>query len=425
VAVRERDAAAVRSRGRLRSLLARHDPGPWGRNATTITLLAALLLVVGLVMSFSASFVDAAEVGDPFGVFKRQAAWAAIGVPAFALVANLEHRVWRRAAWFLLVGALAGLVIVLIPGIGLERFGSRRWIGVGPLVVQPSEVAKLATLLWLADVMVRKRAHLRPNRLDPDGTVRDLRHLLVPAVPLLFVQAVLLMLEPDLGTTIMVALIVGLVLWVEGLPMRIIAAFGMLGVVLIGAATAVAPYRMARVTGWLHPEDDPLGNGYQLLQSLFALGSGRWFGIGLGSSRGKWNYIPNPETDFIFAIIGEELGLVGALTVLALFGALLVVGLRVARSSADPFARIVALGITGWVVGQALINICTVTGILPITGVTLPLLSVGGSSLVATLVALGILVSIARSVDGQDPAARTTRDGRVVRPRVWNRQERS
>jgi cell division protein FtsW len=164
----------------------------------------------------------------------------------------------------------------------------------------------------------------------------------------------------------------------------------------VGVLAAVAPYRVARVTGWLHPEADPLGTGYQLIQSRLALGSGGVFGVGLGSSRGKWNFIPNPETDFIFAIVGEELGLIGASFVLALFAALLYLGLRVAYAARDPFGRTVAFGVTAWIVGQALINVGTVTGLLPITGVTLPLVSVGGSSLVSTLVALGILTSIAR-----------------------------
>jgi cell division protein FtsW len=202
--------------------------------------------------------------------------------------------------------------------------------------------------------------------------------------------------QPDLGTTILLGLIVGAVLWVEGLPARFVAAGGVAAVAAVGALAVIAPYRLARVTGWLDPESDPLGSGYQLLQAKFAMGEGSLFGLGLGSSRGKWNHVPNPETDFIFAIIGEELGLAGATAVLALFAALLFFGLRVAYAAEDGFGRTVAFGVTAWVVGQALINVGTVTGLLPITGVTLPLVSVGGSSLVSTLVALGILVSVAR-----------------------------
>ena len=389
-----------RRRAGLAARLGRHHSGPWGNEATAIAVVAGLLLVVGLVMSFSASVVDAAEGGDPFGILRRQLAWAALGVPAFLVVAGIDHRVWRRLSWPMIAAALIGLVLVLIPGLGLTRGGSTRWIGLGPLVVQPSELAKIAALLWLADVYQRKRPR--------DGAPIEVRHLLVPGVPLLGVLGLLIMAEPDLGTSVVVAIIVGLVLYIEGLPMRLFGAFAGVGLVLAVGLAFTASYRIERITGWLNPEADPTGSGYQLLQSLYALGSGGWFGLGLGSSRGKWNFVPNPETDFVFAIIGEELGLVGAMVVLALFAALLVLGLRVARRAPDGFGRTVAFGITGWLVAQAAINVGTVVGLLPITGMTLPLVSAGGSSLVSTLVALGILVAIAR-----DPAARDD-DGRTL-----------
>jgi cell division protein FtsW len=367
----------------------------WSTDASVLVLAIATLLLFGLLMSFSASFVDGAQAGDPFGVFKRQLTWAAVGIPAFVVVASVDHRSWRRLSWWLIGLALVGLVLVLVPGVGLTRFGSTRWIGLGPLVVQPTELAKLATLLWLAEVLSRKR--------ELYGEDMALEHLLVPALPLLVVEGVLILLEPDLGTTILLALLVGLVLWIERVPMRFVALGGGIGLGLVALLTAVASYRMDRIAGWLHPEEHASDQGFQLMQSLYALGSGRFFGVGLGSGRGKWDYIPNPETDFIFAIVGEELGLAGALVLLALFGVVLVVGMRIARHAPDRFGRIVAFGITGWVVGQALINVMTVTGLLPITGVTLPLVSVGGSSLLATLVALGILVSIARSAPAAGP----------------------
>jgi cell division protein FtsW len=366
----------------------RMEPGPWTSDASALTVVTVLLLLTGLVMSFSASFVDAAEAGDPFGVFRRQVVWALLGVPAFVAAASIHHGRWRALAWPLLGLSLAGLVLVLVPGIGVTRYGSTRWLGFGPLVVQPSEIAKLATLLWVADVLERKR--------PKDGSLHEPSHLGVPAIPLLLLLAALVLAQPDLGTTILLGLIIGAVLWVEGLPARYVGAGALAAVAAIGALAVVAPYRLARVTGWLDPESDPLGSGYQLLQARFAMGEGGLFGLGLGSSRAKWNLVPNPETDFIFAIIGEELGLAGAAGVLALFAALLFFGLRVAYAAQDGFGRTVAFGITAWVVGQALINVGTVTGLLPITGVTLPLVSVGGSSLVSTLVALGILVSIAR-----------------------------
>ena len=369
-------------------LRARHAPGSWNRDATGVTLITVALVVMGLVMSFSASFVDAAEAGDPFAVFRRQVVWAAIGLVVFVGVANLHHRIWRRLSWVMMGFALLGLLLVLVPGVGVERFGSTRWVGLGPFVVQPSELAKLAVLLWLTDVLERKR--------PANGSLHEINHLLIPAIPVLLVLSVLVLAQPDLGTTILLALIVGSVLWVEGLPPRFVAGALAIGVVAVGLLAVTAPYRLARIRGWLSPEEYPLDEGFQLLQSWYALGSGGLFGLGLGSSRAKWNFVPNPETDFIFAIIGEELGLVGALAVVATFALLLFIGLRIAYAAPDLFGRTVATALTAWIVGQAFVNIGTVTGLLPITGVTLPLISVGGSSLVSTLVALGILVAIAR-----------------------------
>jgi cell division protein FtsW len=380
-------AAAEEREGRIARLRRRWEPGDWTREATALTIVVALLVVAGLVMTFSASFVNAAEEGDAFGVFRRQIVWVALGVPAFVAAANLDHRVWRRVAWPLLLVSIVGLVLVLTP-VGVTRFGSTRWIGFGPLVIQPAEIAKLALLLWLADVLERKRPR--------DGALQTTDHLLVPALPALGLLAALVLLQPDLGTTILLGLIVGAVLWVEGLTGRIVGTLGFVGVLGVAVLAVVEPYRFARVTGWLHPEADPLGSGFQLLQSLYAMADGGVFGLGLGASRGKWNLIPNPDTDFIFAIVGEELGLVGAAAIVALFVALLHLGLKVAYRAEDAFGRTIASATTAWIVGQAFINIGTVTGLLPITGVTLPLVSVGGSSLVSTLVALGILVAVAR-----------------------------
>jgi cell division protein FtsW len=384
----DRPPASAGRSGPLARLRARWQPGPWRPDATALTVVTLLLLLIGLVMSFSASFVDGAVAGDPFATFRRQAQWAVIGVVAFVVAANLDHRIWRSLSWVLLVASVIGLVLVLVPGVGVERYGSTRWIGVPPLVFQPSELAKLAALLWLADVFERKRPR--------DGSPHQTDHLLVPALPLLVLLALLVMMQPDLGTTILLGLIVGAVLWVEGLPGRYVAAAVVAAASAVAVLAAVAPYRVARIRGWLWPERFPLDEGFQLLQSRYALGSGGLFGVGLGSSRGKWNFIPNPETDFIFAIIGEELGLVGAVGVVLLFGALLFLGLKTAYGAVDGFGRTVALAVTAWLVGQALVNIGTVIGLLPITGVTLPLVSVGGSSLVSTLLALGILVAIAR-----------------------------
>ncbi len=373
--------------------------GPWNADATALVVVTGLLLVYGLLMSFSASFVEAAQTGDPFRIFRRQVTWAGLGVVAFAVAAQVHHRQWRRAAWPLLVVALGALVLVLIPGMGVERFGSSRWLTVGPVEMQPSELAKLAVLVWVADVFDRKRPR--------DGSVQQLDHLLLPALPLFGVVALLVLLQPDLGTVVLLGLIVGAILWIEGLPMRMVTAMAAAALGIVIVLALVAPYRMARITGWLSPEDDPLDTGFQLLQARYALGSGGLFGVGLGSSRAKWDFVPNPETDFIFAIIGEELGLFGAVVILALFGALLYLGMRTAYRATDPFARTVAFAVTAWIVGQALVNIAAVTGLLPITGVTLPLVSVGGSSLIVTLAALGMLVAITRAGGTLRPATKS------------------
>jgi len=363
----------------------------WPAGAIALTVVTVLLMLLGLLMSFSASIVDAAQEGDAFGTFRRQATWAILALPAFAIATRFPRRHLRRLSWPLMFLALALLIMVIIPGIGVSRFGATRWLGFGGFVFQPSEVAKLALLLWLADVLERKRPH--------DGTLHTTSHLLVPAVPAVVLIGGLVMAQPDLGTTVLLGLIVGSMLFVEGIRMRILAAGVAIAGFMIAVLVLVAPYRVARIRGWLYAEEFAQAEGFQLVQSWVALGSGGVFGLGLGSSRGKWNFIPNPETDFVFAIIGEELGLVGATGLIMLFVTLLLLGLHAAFTAAPGYDRTLAFTVTTWVVGQAFVNIGTVIGLLPITGVTLPLVSAGGSSLLVTMVALGLLINVARLPD--------------------------
>jgi cell division protein FtsW len=261
-------------------------------------------------------------------------------------------------------------------------------LGFGGFVFQPSEVAKLGLLLWLADVLERKR--------PANGSLHTTEHLLIPAVPVLVVVGGLVMLQPDLGTTVLLALIVGAMLFIEGLRLRFLLAGLLAAASAVALLILIAPYRVARIRGWLYAEEYAQAEGFQLVQSWVALGSGGMFGLGLGSSRGKWNFVPNPETDFVFAIIGEELGLVGGVGLIVLFLVLLLLGLHVAFTAAPGFDRTLAFTITAWVVGQAFVNVGTVIGLLPITGVTLPLVSAGGSSLLVTMTALGLLINVAR-----------------------------
>jgi len=363
----------------------------WPPGAIGLTVVTVLLMLIGLLMSFSASIVDAAQEGDAFGTFRRQALWAALSLPAFFVASRLPRTVLRRLSWPLMIGALVLLVLVVVPGVGVTRFGSTRWLGFGGFVFQPSEIAKLAVLLWLADVLERKR--------PADGSLLTTEHLLIPAAPTLLLLGGLVMLQPDLGTTVLLALIIGAMLFVEGLRVRIIVGALMVGAAAVAALVVAAPYRVARIRGWLWPEQFPQAEGFQLMQSWVALGSGGVLGLGLGSSRGKWNFVPNPETDFIFAIVGEELGLVGAIGLILLFLTLLLLGLHAAFAATPGYDRTLAFTITAWVVGQAFVNIGTVIGLLPITGVTLPLVSAGGSSLLVTMVSLGLLVNVARWPD--------------------------
>jgi cell division protein FtsW len=379
------------------------DANRWPVVAITLTVVTVLLMLLGLLMSFSASIVDAAQDGDAFGTFRRQATWALLSLPVFAIATRLPRRQLRRLSWPLMLIAIVLLVLVLVPGIGVTRFGATRWLGLGGLVFQPSEIAKLALLLWLADVLERKRPR--------DGGLHATSHLLLPAVPALVVVGGLVMVQPDLGTTVLLGLIVTAMLFIEGIRIRILAGGLAVAAAAVTVLVLVAPYRIARIRGWLYAEEFSQAEGFQLVQSWVALGSGGVFGLGLGSSRGKWNFVPNPETDFVFAIIGEELGLVGATGLILMFVMLLLLGLHVAFGAAPGFDRTLAFTVTTWVVGQAFVNIGTVIGLLPITGVTLPLVSAGGSSLLVTMTALGFLINVARIPD-ESAAARVRRDRR-------------
>jgi cell division protein FtsW len=352
----------------------------------------AALLLIGLVMVFSASSVKSyATYHSSYAIAMKQALFMAIGIPCMWAASRLPVKVWRMLGYPLLLAAIAGLVLVLVPGIGRNVDGATRWIPLpGGFNIQPSELGKLAMALWGADLLVRKKKLLR-----------EWKHLFVPLLPVAGLVCFLVMLEPDMGTTLATVSVVVALLWVVGTPMRYFAAF--LAVLLsVASVLAIAePYRMARLTAFLHPFDDPQGTGYQAVQGLYALSSGGWFGLGLGASREKWSGgLPNAHTDFVFAIIGEELGLLGTIAVLLLFATLTYGGVRIAKRTTDPFARLAATGVTAWLAAQSLINMGAVVGLLPITGIPLPLISFGGSALIPTLVAIGMLLSFARAEPG-------------------------
>jgi cell division protein FtsW len=356
---------------------------------------AALLLAgLGLVMVLSASSVASYRAsGSSFAVFRKQLLWVVLGLPAMWLAVRVPVRAIRVLAWPLLALSFVGLLLVFVPGIGAPPVnGAVRWIRLGPVTAQPSEVAKLALILWAADVFARK-----------DSLLDDWRHVLVPLLPVTCVVCALVMVEPDMGTTLVILATAFALIWVVGAPARVVALLGGAGATLVTLLAVVEPYRFARLVGFVDPcaAAQRLKNGYQGCQGLYAVGSGGWFGVGLGQSRQKWSgYLPNAHTDFIFAIVGEELGLVGTVFVLVLFGILAYSGIRVAQRSRDPFVRLAATGITAALTVQALVNMATVTGLLPITGIPLPLISFGGSSLGVSLFAIGILAAFARNEPG-------------------------
>lgn len=345
-----------------------------------------LLLAIGVVMVFSASFIRAQQsLLDPYYYLKRQVMWMLIGTVAMAVVSFIPYWHWRRIAVFFLYVSILCLVAVLIPGVGTGAFGSQRWIGIGPIGFQPSELSKLAIVVFLSHHLTKKQK-----------LIKQFGPVFIPALAALGVSAGLILRQPDLGTTIAI----GLTAWV------VLLAAGTNGWYLTGLTIAALPlayyfatseeYRMRRLLAFLDPQADPLGTGYQIIQSLYALGSGGLFGVGFFDGRQKFFYLPAQHTDFIFAVLGEELGFIGTFAVLALFAALAWRGFRIAIAAPDTFACLLAVGLTSMVVLQAVINIGVVTASLPITGISLPFISYGGSSLIFTMVGMGILLNISK-----------------------------
>jgi len=347
--------------------------------------LVVTLCAVGLVMVLSASaYTSLQYYGSVWTIFVRQVLWMAVGAIAFGFTARMRYDRWRRLRIVLPLGTILLLVAVLVPGIGVVAGGSSRWVGVGLLRIQPSELMKLALAVFAADILTRRADRL--NR--PVAAV-------VPLLSLLAVSGILVLKQPDMGTALVLCFITFALLYAGGVPLRpVLKALGVTAVIglIVGMAE---PYRRARLLSFLDPFAHARGSGYQVVQSLVGLGSGHLFGLGLGGGREKWGLLPNAHTDFIFSVVGEEGGLVGTVLVLGLFAALAWYGLRAASRAPDRFGGLLAVAATCWITSQAVINIGAVIGVLPVTGIPLPFISFGGSSLVITLVAAGILVNVA------------------------------
>lgn len=354
--------------------------------AVLVTIVTGALVVIGLLMILSASSVTSfATYGTSFVYFKKQLMWAAVGVAGFVVCAVVDYRRWKNLGYIAFALSLVMLLAVIIPGVGVTVGGSARWLAFGPLQFQPSEFAKLALILFLADVFSRKREELFDT----------FAHTMVPVIPALALLGLFIMKQPDLGTTMILGFIGMGMVFVAGGPLRYLVPSMVTGALLAGGLALAEPYRRARVLTFLHPFRDPFNTGMQTVQSLIAVGSGGWFGVGLGASRQKWSRIPNAHTDFIFAIFAEETGLLGSVVMIGLFAFLAYLGVRTAHKAPDRHGMLIAAGVTIWISLQALINIGAVTASLPITGVPLPLVSFGGTSLLISLVSMGLLTNIA------------------------------
>jgi cell division protein FtsW len=366
----------------------RSHAGPTLGSSGYLNLLAvvSVLCAFGLMMVLSASSVEALRsYGNSWVFFQRQVAWMVIGIVLMVIALRTDYRIWRRWKVPALAASAGLLLLVLVPGIGLEVGGAQRWLGFGPLRMQPSELAKFAMLLFTADLLARRVDKMHVTQL----TLR-------PVLVVFAGFAGLIMLQPNMGTTLILGAITVSVLFVAGTPIKPMLKIGAIGGAVAVFAAFAEPYRRARLMSFMNPFAEESAGGYQVVQSLVGIGSGGITGVGLGASRAKWGFLPDAHTDFIFAIVAEELGLIGAFVVIALFVGFALLGVRAATRAPDRFGQLLAAGITVWVTVQALLNLGAVIGLLPVTGVPLPFLSQGGSSLVILMAATGILLNIAR-----------------------------
>lgn len=356
------------------------------RNAGILTVAFLSLTLFGLVMVLSASQVTSLyDSESPYSLFQRQAMWAAVGAVAFIVSSRIDYRWLQRLAVPFLVITVILLIAVLIPGVGRRINGSSRWLGVGPFVVQPGEFAKLAVVLFTADLLSRRTKQMH----RPDITIK-------PVMLIVGGMSGLLLLQPKLGTTIVIAAVGILMLFVAGARLPHLFAWSAAGAAIATAAAFGSDYRRARLLSFMDPWADPLGNGLQTIQSQIGIASGGWFGVGLGAGRAKWGFLPYAHSDFIFAIVAEEIGLIGAGALVMTFALVGYLGVRAALNAPDRFGMLMAAGLTTWLLVQAFMNIAMSIGLMPITGEPLPFVSAGGSSLVTTLAAAGVLTNIAK-----------------------------
>ncbi|KGA97012.1 stage V sporulation protein E [Alkalihalobacillus alcalophilus ATCC 27647 = CGMCC 1.3604] len=351
-----------------------------------LLILILSLLVIGMIMVYSASAAWATyRFDDSFFFLKRQLFFAGLGIFAMFFIMNIDYWTWKSLAKMMVIVCFILLIIVLIPGVGLVRGGAQSWLGVGAFSIQPSEFMKMAMIVFLAKFLSENQKH-----------ITSFKKGLVPSLSIVMLAFGMIMMQPDLGTgAVMVGTSV-VMIFVVGARISHFVMLGLIGLAGFAGLIISAPYRIKRITSFLDPWEDPLGSGFQIIQSLYAIGPGGLMGMGLGESRQKYFYLPEPQTDFIFAILAEELGFIGGVIVLLLFAFVFWRGIRIALEAQDLFGSLLAIGIISMVAIQVMINVGVVTGLIPVTGITLPLLSYGGSSLTLMLVSLGVLLNISK-----------------------------
>lgn len=351
-------------------------------------LLVILFSLFGLLMIYSSSYIWAEyKFGDGFRYMKFQGLFLLAGIWLMIFISKIDYRFYYKNSLSIFIVCLVLLILVLIPGIGTVRNGSRSWFGIGSLGIQPSEFMKLSLLVLISKYL--------------SNNTKEIKSFFKGILPVLLVVGLvffLIMLQPDFGTSMIIVLSILALLFVAGADMKFFLISGVLGIIGIVILILIAPYRVDRITSFINPWSDPLGTGFQIIQSLYAIGPGGLFGLGLFNSRQKHFYLPEPQTDFIFSIISEELGIVGILIVSFCFISILYLGLKISLNSRNLFSKYLSFGITFQILIQAIMNLMVVVGLIPVTGVTLPFLSYGGSSLLITLCSIGVLLNISREI---------------------------
>ncbi len=346
-----------------------------------------ILSIFGTIMIYSASYVWAEyKYGNPYKFVINQGIFLIIGIILMIIMSKIDHKIYEKKANIILLGCIVLLVLVLIPGIGIVRNGSRSWFGIGPFGVQPSEITKLGLCIFVAKYLAKN-----------DKEKRVTKNFVLPILLVILFCFALIMLEPDFGTGMIIVCSLIVLIFITGTNFSIFIKLGLLGILGIIALIIIAPYRLKRITSFLNPWSDPLGSGFQIIQSLYAIGPGGLLGFGFLNSRQKHFYLPEPQTDFIFSIISEEFGFLGIFIVTILFITIFYSCIKIAIETEDLFSKYLAFGLSFSLIFQTLLNLMVVVGIVPVTGVTLPFISYGGSSLLVSMISIGIILNISKT----------------------------